>query len=63
MNREELKESIEEQILDAINITHLLTEELTSNEDDSHIIRSVGIIGKILNAALENLKQLEISDV
>ena len=61
MNREELKESIEEQILDAINITHLLTEELTSNEDDSHIIRSVGIIGKILNGALENLKQLDIS--
>ncbi|MDE6056367.1 MAG: hypothetical protein K2G55_21995 [Lachnospiraceae bacterium] len=60
MSMEELKESIVEQILDAINITHLLTEELTSNEDDSHIIRSVGIIGKILDGALENLKQLDV---
>ena len=60
MSMEELKESIEEQILDAINITHLLTEELTSNEDDSHVIRSVGIIGKILNGVLENLKQLDV---
>lgn len=63
MSREELKENIEEQIQDAINIIQLLTEELTATEEDAHIIRSVGIIGKILNVALENLKQLYSSDV
>lgn len=58
MEHEELKENIQEQIEDAINVIQLLTEELTATEEDSHIIRSVGIIGKILNAALENVKHL-----
>lgn len=55
--RDELKESILEYIEDAVNIIHLLIEELTATEEDAHIIRSIGIIGKILNAALENLKR------
>lgn len=59
MERGELKESILEQIEDALNIIHLLTEELNVAEEDSHIIRSVSIIGKILDAALGNLKRLD----
>lgn len=59
MERDELKESVQEQIEDALNIVHLLTEELSATEEDGHIIRSVGIIGKMLDAALGNLKRLD----
>lgn len=59
MEQKELKESIMEEIEDAVNITHLLTEELRANEDDSHVIRSVGIIRKILETSLEDLKNLD----
>ena len=50
-----LYENAVEDIKDAINVLQLLREELTRNEDDSHIIRSVNITLKILQSALSNL--------
>lgn len=43
MNNQELKENLEEQIKDAINILQLLIVELSANEDDEHTIRAVSI--------------------
>lgn len=48
-------ESTREHIRDAINILQLLVEELTINRDDSHIIRTIGIVLKILKAALSEI--------
>ena len=48
-------ESTGEHIKDAINILQLLVEELTINRDDSHIIRTIGIVLKILKAALSEI--------
>lgn len=55
----ELLEDVEDQVLDAMNVTHLLIEELRANEDDEHIIRSVSVIEKILMKAVEGFKELE----
>lgn len=54
----ELLEDVEDQVLDAMNVTHLLIEELRANEDDEHIIRSVSVIEKILMQAVEGFKKL-----
>lgn len=54
----ELLEDVEDQVLDAMNVTHLLIEELRANEDDEHIIRSVSVIEKILMQAVEGFKEL-----
>lgn len=58
MEHQELKENIEEQIRDAMNILQLLEVELSVNEDDEHIIRTVSIIEKILKSSLELLKHI-----
>ena len=58
MEQSEIIESITEQIKDSINITQLLSVELSENEDDTHILRSVQIIEKMLQAILENLQHL-----
>lgn len=58
MNHQELKENLEEQTKDAINILQLLKVELSANEDDEHTVRAVSIVEKILKANLELLKQL-----
>lgn len=58
MNKQELKENLEEQTKDAINILQLLTVELSANEDDEHTIRAVSIVEKILKSNLELLQQL-----
>mgnify|MGYP007065855456 FL=1 len=58
MEHQELKENIEEQIRDAMNILQLLEVELSANEDDEHIIRTVSIIEKILKSSLELLKHI-----
>lgn len=62
MNKErieaDLLEDVEDQVLDAMNVTHLLIEELRANEDDEHIIRSVSVIEKILMQAVEGFKEL-----
>ena len=52
----ELKENLEEQIRDAMNILQLLEVELSANEDDEHIIRTVSIVEKILKSSVELLK-------
>ena len=56
MEHQELKENLEEQIRDAMNILQLLEVELSANEDDEHIIRTVSIVEKILKSSLELLK-------
>ena len=58
MEHQELKENIEEQIRDAMNILQLLEVELSANEDDEHIIRIVSIVEKILKSSLELLKHI-----
>lgn len=58
MEHQELKENIEEQIRDAMNILQLLEVELSANEDDEHIIRTVSIVEKILKSSLELLKHI-----
>ncbi|WP_370775818.1 hypothetical protein [Roseburia sp.] len=58
MEHQELKENLEEQIRDALNILQLLEVELSANEDDEHIIRTVSIIEKILKSSLELLKHI-----
>ena len=58
MEHQELKENIEEQIRDAMNILQLLEVELSANEDDEHIIRTVSILEKILKSSLELLKHI-----
>lgn len=58
MNHQELKENLEEQIKDAINILQLLKVELSANEDDEHTVRAVSIVEKILKSTMELLKQL-----
>lgn len=54
-----LWESTEEHIKDAINVLQLLVEELTANQDDPHILRSISIVLKILQSALSNLQQVK----
>ncbi len=49
----EVKEKLEEQTKDAINILQLLRVELSVNEDDEHTIRAVCIVEKILKSNLE----------
>ena len=56
MEHQELKENIEEQIRDAMNILQLLEVELSANEDDEHTIRTVSIVEKILKSHLELIK-------
>lgn len=61
MEQAELWKSTEEQLKDAINILQLLMTELTVNQDDPHIFRSVGIVEKMLRTVLSNLQQIEIN--
>lgn len=56
MEQQEVKENLEEQIRDAMNILQLLEVGLSANEDDEHIIRTVSIVEKILKSSVELLK-------
>ena len=58
MQQSELIDTIKEQVKDAENITELLLVELSANEDDCHIIRSIWMIEKILDNTLENIEKL-----
>lgn len=58
MDQQELRESIEEQTKDAINILQLLQVELSANEDDEHTIRTVSIVEKMLKSNLEIMQHL-----
>jgi len=52
-------EGIGENIRDAVNVLQLLMQELYVNQDDQHIIRSISIVIKMLNAALSYLPQVK----
>lgn len=58
MNLLELKETLEEQTKDTINILQLLETSLAENEDDPHIIRTVNILQKMLQEHLRTLQHL-----
>ena len=58
MNQFDLKENLEEQTKDTINILQLLETSLAENEDDPHIIRTVAIIQKMLQEHLRTLQHL-----
>ena len=57
MNQSELFEAIVDKVKDTANITQLLLVELSANEDDIHIIRSIAIIEKMLQNILRMLQQ------
>ncbi len=59
MDRHGLWENTVEELMDGINVLQLLREELAGNQDDPHIIRSVGIVLKILQSALSHLQQMK----
>ena len=49
-------EILEEQTRDALNVLQLLEVELSTNEDDEHIIRTVSIVEKMLQEHLATLQ-------
>lgn len=59
MESNELWESTEEELRNAVNVLQLLMAELSANCDDPHIIRSVGIAEGMLQTALGNLQRLK----
>lgn len=59
MNSPELWENTEEELRNAINVLQLLMTELSTNCDDPHIIRSVGIAVGMLQVTLNNLQRLK----
>ena len=52
-------ENTAEEIMDAINVLQLLRGELEENQDDPHIIRTIGIVLKILQSALSKLQHMK----
>ncbi len=56
MDKQDIEDTIEE-IEDATNILQLLVQELVINQDDPHIIRSIGIVLKILDSALQHMQK------
>ncbi len=56
MDKQDIEDTIEE-IMDATNILQLLVQELVINQDDPHIIRSIGIVLKILDSALQHMQK------
>lgn len=59
MDKVELYENTVEEIMDGINVLQLLMEELSENQDDGHIIRSVSVTEKMLKRALSNLQRMK----
>lgn len=59
MDNNELWENAVDELMDGINVLHLLRAELAKNQDDEHIIRSVGIVLRILKSAVLHLRQME----
>ncbi|MBP3475316.1 MAG: hypothetical protein J6K48_03230 [Lachnospiraceae bacterium] len=58
----ELIDDLQEKLEDIQNITQLLEMSLANNGDDPHIIKSVGIIDKMLAAIIkEDLEALRNS--
>ncbi|MCM1213927.1 MAG: hypothetical protein NC331_12490 [Lachnospiraceae bacterium] len=59
MDNDSLYENAMEELMDGMNVLHLLGEELAGNQDDPHITRSVGVVLKILQAALSDLQHMK----
>lgn len=59
MDNNGLWEKAVDELKDGINVLHLLRAELAENQDDEHIIRSVGIVLRILKCSLLHLRQME----
>lgn len=59
MSNPELWENTEEELRNAVNVLQLLMTELTANDDDPHIFRSVGIAEGMIQTALKNMPQLK----
>lgn len=55
MDKQDIEDTIEE-IKDATNILQLLVHELVINQDDPHIVRSVGVVLKILDTILQKMQ-------
>lgn len=55
-------EILEEQTKDAINILQLLEIELSSSQEDPHILRTITIIEKMLQEHLSTLQHQFSSD-
>lgn len=56
MDKQDIEDTIED-IKDAVNILQLLAQELVINQDDPHILRSIGIALKILDSALQHMEK------
>ncbi len=56
MDKQDIEDTIED-IKDAVNILQLLAQELVINQDDPHILRSIGIALKILDSALQHMQK------
>ena len=48
-------ESMREDMEDVLNIVQLLVVSLEDNEEDSHIIRSVHVIQKMIKAVIDRI--------
>ncbi|MCI8973493.1 MAG: hypothetical protein HFH79_07875 [Lachnospiraceae bacterium] len=48
-------ESMREDMEDVLNIVQLLVVSLEDNEEDSHIIRSVHVIQKMIEAVIDRI--------
>ena len=59
MDNNELWEKAVDELMDGINVLHLLRAELAENQDDEHIIRSICIVLRILKCSLLHLRQME----
>ena len=53
MEEKNSPESIREELEDVLNIVQLLAVSLEDNEEDSHIIRSVDVIQKMIKAVID----------
>lgn len=55
MEEKNSPESIREELEDVLNIVQLLAVSLDDNEEDSHIIRSVDVIQKMIKAVIDRI--------
>ncbi|EOS24680.1 hypothetical protein C804_05151 [Lachnospiraceae bacterium A4] len=55
MEEKNSPESIREELEDVLNIVQLLAVSLEDNEEDSHIIRSVDVIQKMIKAVIDRI--------
>ena len=55
MEEKNSPESIREDMEDVLNVVQLLAVSLEDNEEDSHIIRSVDVIQKMIKAVIDRI--------